>query len=122
MLADAGEFGPDTVTLDDYYNIGASQNPYPQTTSAPPVQYVQTAAAQTAPPTNWGSILTPIANAVGTVYTQYQTTQRQQAALNAGVVPAGSGLISTNAAGQSTIFGVPSIFVIGGIAAFMLMK
>jgi hypothetical protein len=131
MFGDNGSFGPDTVdyfpTLTDYASIGASQNVMDITTGLPVVTATPQTIAVNAPaaaPTNWGGILTPIATAVSSIYTQAQITARQQNLINAGQSPGlmTNSLISTNAAGQSTLFGIPTLYVIGGIAAFMLMK
>lgn len=126
MLGDGEiDFYPDgsPVTYDSSGTVDFST---PSSSNYLPVSAPQsTAAAVTSAPTNWGSILTPIASAVSSIYTQNQITQRQQTAISAGQVPGGAvpgALIAKNAAGQSTIFGIPLLYVVGGVAAFMLMK
>lgn len=92
----------------------------------PPIDAVSTPNAQLQG-NSWGwlsSIFPPLASVANTAITQNALTQRQQAAINAGQTPGmvSTGLLSTNAAGQSLIFGIPLTYVLIGGAAFLALK
>ncbi len=73
---------------------------------------------------NWlNSLLAPLVSVANNAITQRAITQRTQMQIDAGIMPGTVGsTLPKNAAGQSLLFGIPVIYLLGGGAAWLLLK